>query len=69
MATYWTNFAKSGDPNGDSVPAWPNFTTGTERQLHFDDTITAGGVQNLQGLRLLDDRFAKFRADTPTLQK
>ena len=69
MATYWTNFAKTGDPNGDGVPVWPNFTTGTERQLHFDDTITAGVVQNLQGLRLLDDRFAKFRADSPMQQK
>lgn len=22
MVTYWTNFAKSGSPNGDGVPAW-----------------------------------------------
>lgn len=22
MVTYWTNFAKSGDPNGDGVPVW-----------------------------------------------
>jgi hypothetical protein len=68
MATYWTNFAKTGDPNGNSVPVWPNFTTGTGRQLHFDDTITARGVQNLQRLRLLDDRFAKFRAGIPAIQ-
>ena len=31
MATYWTNFAKSGDPNGDGVPVWPNFTSDRER--------------------------------------
>ena len=26
MATYWTNFAKHGDPNGEGVPAWPAFS-------------------------------------------
>ena len=31
MATYWTNFAKSGDPNSDGVPVWPDFTTDSER--------------------------------------
>lgn len=26
MATYWTNFAKYGNPNGEGVPEWPEFT-------------------------------------------
>ena len=57
MATYWTNFAKSGDPNGDGVPVWPNFTTDSERVLHFGDSATVGGVPNLEWLRRLDTRY------------
>lgn len=26
MGTYWTNFAKHGNPNGEGVPEWPDFS-------------------------------------------
>lgn len=25
MKTYWTNFAKTGNPNGGTAPAWPAY--------------------------------------------
>ncbi len=39
---YWTNFAATGDPNGDELPAWPRYESGTEAYLELGDTIGAG---------------------------
>jgi para-nitrobenzyl esterase len=69
MATYWTNFAKSGDPNGAGVPVWPNFTSDRERVLHFNDSATVGGVPNLEWLRRLDLRYMGLRGATRALEK
>jgi para-nitrobenzyl esterase len=32
----WTNFAKTGNPNGTGVPVWPVFTTGSPTFLQQD---------------------------------
>jgi para-nitrobenzyl esterase len=68
MATYWTNFAKTGDPNGDGVPVWPNFTTDREQVLHFDKSATIGGVPNLEWLRRLDLRYKGLRSPATALK-
>jgi len=35
MQTYWTNFAKTGDPNGGGLPAWPKFDSAKRSYLEF----------------------------------
>ena len=35
MTGYWTNFAKTGDPNGEGLPAWPVYQTDTDLALEL----------------------------------
>jgi para-nitrobenzyl esterase len=37
MQSYWSNFAKTGNPNGDGLPVWPKFTeAGNYQVMHLD---------------------------------
>jgi para-nitrobenzyl esterase len=44
MQSYWVNFAKTGDPNGAGLPAWPRHVAGKDRIMTFrpDGSVSAG---------------------------
>ena len=57
MATYWTNFVKSGNPNGSGLPQWPVFEPGAPTVMHFNTTPKTGPVADENALKVLDDYF------------
>jgi len=64
MGTYWTNFAKYGNPNGEKLPEWPKFTENNQKVMYFKNTSEqsseAKPVPNLDKLELMDEYF-KYR--------
>ena len=42
MLDYWTNFVKTGSPNGGDLPEWPQYSSNTRAYLELGDEITAG---------------------------
>lgn len=58
LATYWTQFAKQGDPNAPTMPRWPEFTTDAPSVLVIDDTAIPAPVPDADALEVLDAYFA-----------
>jgi para-nitrobenzyl esterase len=47
MQSYWTNFAKAGDPNGAGLSTWPRFDPAARAYVQFTDS----GAVAKEGLR------------------
>ncbi len=58
VATYWTNFAKRGDPNGPGVPHWPRYSHTDRKVMYFKNTAQPGPVPSAAALEVLDAYYA-----------
>jgi para-nitrobenzyl esterase len=56
MSTYWTNFARSGDPNGPGTPAWGAFSKGSVQAL---DVASGGGVADMTADAFRDQHLCR----------
>jgi para-nitrobenzyl esterase len=61
VSSYWTNFAKTGDPNGLGLPHWETFKPGREGQvIQLGETIKMEPQPHLDRYEFLDALYAKM---------
>ncbi len=64
MGTYWTNFAKSGNPNGENIPQWPEFKDTNPKVMYLNNNPQAGPVPDEKSMKVLDSYFQwRFTAE------
>lgn len=61
MIAYWTNFAKTGNPNGPGLPEWPAFEPKTQQTMQLAERITQTAFGDTTTLRRLDRIYGTAR--------
>ena len=62
MRAYWVQFAATGDPNREGLPAWPAFDPETDRHLELSSAIAPGTAVDTAGAALWEALEANRRA-------
>ena len=65
MATIWTQFAKTGNPNGDGVPDWPAYTRANEAYMELGPEVAAKTGLRMDQVALIEKAWAQRRAAVP----
>ena len=61
MSSYWTNFAKTGNPNEPSLPEWPTFQLQQPRLMYFGLRLHAEPLEDTVPLRQISRVYATAR--------
>jgi para-nitrobenzyl esterase len=69
MQNYWVNFARTGDPNGPGLPAWPVFTDAEQKTMFFDANPGARPIPNLDKLKAHDGYYTWRREEVKQKSK
>ncbi|MCV9387366.1 carboxylesterase/lipase family protein [Reichenbachiella ulvae] len=57
MVSYWTNFSKYGDPNGENLPQWSAYTHSNPKVMYLDADPHMGTVPSEESMMVLDSYF------------
>jgi len=55
LQSYWVNFARSGNPNGTSLPQWPKLESSGTTTMQLGDRTGPAEIPHLATLRFFDD--------------
>ena len=64
MASYWVNFAATGNPNGEGVPEWPAYTRTDESALELGDSVQVRQGVRAERLDFFEQHYAALRDAT-----
>jgi para-nitrobenzyl esterase len=59
MSTYWTNFAKTGNPNGPGLPEWPAYNAQHRYVMHLKEPAESSIDQRHSRYELLDRIYSR----------
>ena len=60
MGDYWTQFAKTGDPNAEGLPSWPPFSRADERNMVFGPDIHATAVERAEAYDIFERHWMQL---------
>ena len=63
MNTYWGNFVKYGDPNGPSLPQWPQYDVNGPTVMYFKNGASLIETPHMEQLLLMEDYFRWKRSN------
>lgn len=61
MSSYWFNFAKTGNPNGDSLPRWTCYDDKSDKVMSIGDYIGTIPTPHKENLKFFDEYEARLR--------
>lgn len=59
MVSYWTNFAKHGDPNGEGLPEWTPYRAGQRSSMRLGEQIGMSNFCGTPRVRFIVDQILK----------
>ncbi|XP_061179317.1 uncharacterized protein LOC133187934 [Saccostrea echinata] len=60
LLKYWTNFAKSGDPNDPELPHWPSYNTADRSYLRMGEEFKPNVEYKRERLKVFDEEIPRI---------